>query len=109
MAIHELKSLNVVSRQGVVGQEDSSGIHHECDIGHGQCLLKPVVVDEDVGGNHQVKRLARFPGNVLRDDVQIQRRHTRRVARRDCHCPDGYPAKSLRHWKRLGLGADCDS
>src|SRR5690348_1873450 len=62
------KIIRVLRRKNVVRQENSSPIHHASDIGHGQRLLKAVVVDQHICSDHQVQTLARREVQSLSDN-----------------------------------------
>src|SRR5450755_1435752 len=58
MAVEILQRLNVMSGQRVIGEKNPARVHHPRDAGHGQSLLEAVVVNEDIGSDHQVERLS---------------------------------------------------
>ena len=55
--------------KNIVGQEKPPGIQHPGNIGHGERLLQTVVIDEHVGGDHEVEALSRRKVQRLGDDV----------------------------------------
>src|ERR1051325_1557173 len=71
-------------RRRDVRQEKRAGLQHCFRIRHGQRLLEHVVVDEDVGGDHEIERLA---GEALGDDVDVGPRHPPTLARPGTNAP----------------------
>ena len=76
MAIEKLERLDVMGGQGVVGEKDPAGVHHPSDAGHRQGLLEAVIIDEDVGSDHQVESLRLLQFRTLSHYIQIQWRDT---------------------------------
>src|SRR6266700_4929109 len=83
---------SMLCRKNVVRKEDASMIQHPSDIGHGQCLLKAVVVDQHICCDHQVQALAGREVQSLSDDICVIGLHSRSVFRTDSQGAGHNPA-----------------
>jgi len=63
----------MLRRKHRVAEEDGARIHQARNIGHGQTLLKPIVINEYVRGYYEIEGLTPREISGLRHYVQIQR------------------------------------